>query len=491
MLSPHHPPKSGRPAVATHKTIDFCKAVLRGDLGQVYLASRDPGVRSSLAYRIVETLTDKQHGAKYRLRVVHCPPPHLLWIMRGRAETTAGFIHRAYCRALWNERGFLGRLQLSAWYLAWPLIFALTSIWATVLNGRAIARRTGKPIARQVAEQVIVAWRFGCLPPSYYMFELFDEQRLARGRDYLHRFELKGGIYRLMKSGMKSGAAARMAPGLGNKNEFTEWCKANNLPVPENHLIHRAGDPIATLKPPPGDLFIKPLRETGGTGAEAWLHVAAGQYRSLLDGECLAEVDLFERIKRRNEDVLVQTRLLNHDAIRDLSNGALMTVRLITFLNETGAYEATHAGLRMAIGANRLVDNSHAGGIIAAVDMKSGRLGPATDIGLRPNIGWCTHHPDTGAVIEGRVLPLWPETVALACRAHAAFAPRMIVGWDIAITSDGPTLIEGNGSPGIDLLQRAYREPVGNSRMGELIVFHLRNNPATLALIGDDPMSAN
>jgi hypothetical protein len=87
-------------------------------------------------------------------------------------------------------------------------------------------------------------------------------------------------------------------------------------------------------------------------------------------------------------------------------------------------------------------------------------------------------------LIEGRFLPLWPETIALACLAHAAFAPRMIVGWDIAITSKGPLLIEGNGAPGIDLIQRAYREPIGNSRAGELIAYHLRNNPATLALIG-------
>jgi len=104
---------------------------------------------------------------------------------------------------------------------------------------------------------------------------------------------------------------------------------------------------------------------------------------------------------------------------------------------------------------------------------------------LRPDIGWRTHHPDTGAPIEGRVLPFWPETVALACRAHAAFLPRVIVGWDIAITSGGPVLIEGNGAPGIDLLQRAYREPFGNSRLGELMAFHLRNDPAAMALISD------
>ena len=474
--------------ISAHNTIDLLKALLRGDIGQIYLlASRNSEVTSSLLFRIVETLTDRQHGAKYRSRVVICPPPHLLWIMRRHAETTADFIHRAYCRALWRERGFLARLQLLAWYLVWPLIFAVTSISATVLNGRAITRRTGKPVARQVVEQFIGAWRFGCLPQWYYMFELFDGQRLARGCEYLHRFEAKGGVYRLMKPV----AEARIISSLGDKNQFTEWCGANNLPVPEVHFIYRSGDPIADLRLPPGDLFIKPLRGRGGTGAQAWLHVAAGRYRSLLDGECLGEVDLLEQIKGRDQDIMVQTRLLNHDAIRDLSNGALMTVRLITFLNETGTYEATHAGLKMAVGANRLVDNFHAGGIAAAIDMKSGRLGPASDIGLRPDVGWCTHHPDTGGVIEGRVLPLWQETIAMACRAHAAFAPRVIVGWDIAITSKGPVLIEGNGAPGLDLLQRAYREPLGNSRMGELIVFHLRNNPATLVLIGDDPINVH
>lgn len=464
---------------AAPKTIDLLRAVFRGDLGQVYLASTNPRVRSSLAFRIVETLVDKRYGEEYRTRILNCPPPHMLWIMRRRAETNASFIHRAYCRALWRERGFLGRLRLLVWYLAWPPLFAFTCIWVTILNGRAIARRTGKSVARQVMEQLIVAWQFGCLPPSYYMFELFDDRLRAHAGDYLHRFEIKGGIYRLMKS--------EAIPNIGKKNKFTDRCKANDLPVPEIHLIHRVGDPITALQLPPGDLFIKPVHSEGGTGAEAWLIEADGRYRSLADDECLSQTALVERIKASDQDVMIQTRLLNHEAIRDLSNGALMTVRLITLLNERGAYEATHAGLRMAIGANRLVDNSHAGGIIATIDMKSGRLGRASDIGLRPHIGWCTHHPDTGALIEGRVLPLWPETIAVACRAHAAFAPRMIVGWDIAITSKGLLLIEGNGAPGIDLLQRAAREPIGNSRLGELLAFHLRNNPEVRALIGDHP----
>jgi hypothetical protein len=477
MLSSRPSPAGGLPSKGAQRRIGFWKAVFRSDLGQIYLASCDPDVRSGRAFRIVEAIVDRQHGTNYRARVVHCPPPHLFWLMRRPAETSARFIHRAYCRALWRERGVVGRLGLLAWYLAWPLIFAFTSAWFTILNGRSIARRTGKSMARQANEQLGVAWRSNCLPPSYYMFDFFDDERRARSDDYLHRFELKGGIYRLLKS--------QPVPNIGNRSEFIERCKANDLPVPEIHVIHKAGTPIEASELPPCDLFIKTLRGSGGTGAQAWLYTPDDSYRSLFDGESVNRGDLLERIRQGDEDVIIQRRLVNHDSLRDLSNGALITLRVMTLLNEAGTHEATHAGLRMAIGANRLVDNSHAGGIIAAVEMQSGRLGPATDIGLRPDIGWRTHHPDTGAPIEGRVLPFWPETVALACRAHAAFSPRVIVGWDIAITSGGPVLIEGNGAPGIDLLQRAYREPFGNSRLGELMAFHLRNEPAAMALISD------
>ena len=309
--------------------------MLRSDLGEIYLASCNPAVRSSLAFRIVEAVVDRRHGTNYRSRVLHCPPPHLLWITRQRAETSARFIHRAYCRALWRERGYGARLALLAWYLAWPPVFAFTSIWFTILNGRAIARRTGKSIARQVMEQLNVAWRFGCLPPSYYMFELFDEQKLARAGEYLHRFELKGGIYRLMKS--------QAVPNIANKNEFIKKCRANGLQVPDIHLIHRSGNPFEDSGLPRCDLFIKTLRGNGGTGAEAWLYTPDDHYQSLLDGERVGRSDLLERIKNRDEEVIIQTRLLNHESLRDLSNGALSTVRILTLLDETGTYEATHA----------------------------------------------------------------------------------------------------------------------------------------------------
>jgi hypothetical protein len=153
-------------------------------------------------------------------------------------------------------------------------------------------------------------------------------------------------------------------------------------------------------------------------------------------------------------------------------------VRLVTVVNERGEFEPIYAVLRMAVGANTLVDNFHAGGIAAKVDMETGTLGRATDVGLRPEIGWRDRHPNTDAQITGRVLPLWSETLALAARGHAAFADRLLIGWDIAITAAGPVLIEGNSGPDLDIVQRVCAEPVGNARLGALIALHLRRDLA-------------
>jgi hypothetical protein len=129
----------------------------------------------------------------------------------------------------------------------------------------------------------------------------------------------------------------------------------------------------------------------------------------------------------------------------------------------------------MAQRKGAVVDNIHAGGIAAPVDLATGRLGRATDLGVRVDSAWHARHPVTGAPIEGRILPLWPEALELVKRAHDLIGDRVVVGWDVAILDDGPCLIEGNGKPDVDLIQRPHRAGLGNSRFGELLAHHLKN----------------
>jgi hypothetical protein len=149
----------------------------------------------------------------------------------------------------------------------------------------------------------------------------------------------------------------------------------------------------------------------------------------------------------------------------------------MTCRNEVGAYEVTNAVFRMAQGRNSAVDNFHAGGIAAKVDIHTGELGRAVDgaMAMGCATGWCDRHPDTGGQILGRRLPRWQEILDLVRRAHTlAFADQVVIGWDVALVGDGPLLIEGNKGPDVDLIQRSHGAPLGDGRLGELLAFNLR-----------------
>jgi hypothetical protein len=87
--------------------------------------------------------------------------------------------------------------------------------------------------------------------------------------------------------------------------------------------------------------------------------------------------------------------------------------------------------------------------------------------------GWLDRHPDSGGQITGRQVPRWEEVCRLAERAHWAFDDRVMIGWDIAVTPDGPVLVEGNAAPDLDIIQRTRRSGLGESRLCQLLRYHV------------------
>jgi hypothetical protein len=138
-----------------------------------------------------------------------------------------------------------------------------------------------------------------------------------------------------------------------------------------------------------------------------------------------------------------------------------------------------NAVLRLASDPAAQVDNMKAGGLLAPIDLATGRLG----IGCKGYGGDdYAVHPVTGAPIAGFVLPHWDEAKALAVRAHrAAFDDYALIGWDVGLTDRGPILVEGNSKPGVLMPQRAGRQGLGEQRYGALLAFHLARTAATLS----------
>jgi hypothetical protein len=98
-------------------------------------------------------------------------------------------------------------------------------------------------------------------------------------------------------------------------------------------------------------------------------------------------------------------------------------------------------------------------------------------------------HPATGARIAGRILPCWPETVAMVTKAANLFPDRTMIGFDVAITDRGPVIIEGNVQQSSEMVQRTHDLPVGQQRLGELLAMNAMQAlattpPATLKWFG-------
>jgi hypothetical protein len=411
----------------------------------------------------------------------------LVWSFLAEDGSPATFIHRCFSREGWRESGLQGRLELCAGIVVWPILMPAVIAVFTWYNGGWVKQRYGKGIARQVAEQLKLAAAHALLPPWYYIFELYDDEKRRRAGEYLNRFETKRFVYPFLRkyNGGLPVPAVRSTDALSDKAKFADRCAAFGLPAVPAVMVVEQGRVIRGDAPlPQTDLFVKYVRGTGGRGAQRWEYRGDGTYRGhtgrILDGAGL--IDHLEALTRATgRGCVVLPRLVNHPDIADLSNGALATVRAVTCRNERDEFEVTNASLRMAQGQASIVDNFHAGGIVAKVDLRTGTVGPATDGAMArgPGRGWCERHPDTNGPIAGRTLPYWQETLELARRAHTlAFADHVVIGWDIAIVADGPRLIEGNKGPDLDLVQKSHRAPLGNARLGELLAFNLRRTVA-------------
>ncbi|MGF1609794.1 MAG: sugar-transfer associated ATP-grasp domain-containing protein [Kiloniellales bacterium] len=181
--------------------------------------------------------------------------------------------------------------------------------------------------------------------------------------------------------------------------------------------------------------------------------------RRLSSAELLAEL----RADERYSSFVVQERVYGHPALAALSRtDYLQTLRLVTFVSDAAGPEVLFGLLRL-IANGATTDNFQqgaSGNLLADVCLETGRVKRV--MVQRPcGIGMeeIARHPVSGAAFAGFEVPFWSEACQLSRQAAMAFLPLTSIGWDIAITPDGPVLMEGNAFWGpIHNLQRTMRE---------------------------------
>lgn len=157
------------------------------------------------------------------------------------------------------------------------------------------------------------------------------------------------------------------------------------------------------------------------------------------------------------EDSLCEEYICQHEQMSVLNPSSVNSVRVVTLCDD-GVVHIVGATLKAGGQADAIVDNLHSNGVGVSIDVETGvTLGKALDYHDHAYV----YHPVTGVKMVGFSVPYWEEVLALVRATHLDVAECPYLGWDVAITPDGPEIIEINARPGPKLIQLMDQKPKG------------------------------
>ncbi|MCE7080461.1 hypothetical protein LZF96_09880 [Streptomyces sp. ST2-7A] len=318
-----------------------------------------------------------------------------------------------------------------------------------------------KPAWHMLGEMATLGVQWRCIPFHYFRYGLYRrEVRLGESKTYLPEAVIFGRILPTVN---------RDTVLLDDKVSCKRVLASGNVPQPRL-LLH--GDAHAAFLPDGTPLPLKAA--VGVLPAHEPVVLKPARYSSGGAGVFMFnpyEEDPFslEEYAQQWGSWLIEEHVPQHPDIAALNPAVLNTFRVITCLPPSGV-ETLYCLLKLG-GVSGVTDNSSTGGMQIRVDLETGELDThGYDRWMRRH----SHHATTKAQFAGRKIDAVKEISLLAERAARLFPQIPFVGWDIALTPEGPTVIEGNSSPSLAHIQRTHHmvAPVLMSRLGEM-----RNRP--------------
>jgi hypothetical protein len=292
--------------------------------------------------------------------------------------------------------------------------------------------------------------------PTYYFTRLLFLPEWGDYRDYISTRELFKIIY------SEKIHSPEIVEILNDKIRFAKFCIKNNLPAPKllgysiknvfifnersfkienisdamaffNQLFHEIGL---------SKIIVKNIVSKGGKG------ILILNKNSL--GEQLPGV--YDTLL--NQSFVFQEIVSNHDLINKIYEHSVNTLRVDTLYVDKEVH-VLGACMRFGVGGN-LIDNASAGGFYVPMDHIKGTLLKYGVQNIQNNGRCFRKHPDTDFVLKGFEVPFYKESIQLV-KELTRLLPNKIIGWDIAVTNEGPLVIEGNHDPGIVMTEIAHK----------------------------------
>ena len=300
-------------------------------------------------------------------------------------------------------------------------------------------------------DQLFFIWKFGGLEKYYYLYG-FDRKSMNRKKicdEYIvYEPAFFDKIYYNNNFLHRSKRILTANCIVTDKFYFYLFLKGLNFPTPKILYYTRNGklfydeyhhgEEISTILSYDMDAFAKQFDGQLGNGA---FGIKIQGSKVYVNDELVSSTeDLIKAFTTTN--YIIQEKIIQHPELNKLCSTAVNTIRLVTLITPNEDIIAVRAGLRIGREGS-CVDNCAKGGVFVGIDLNTGKLMKKGII--KPPHGMIVYQqPDNGIVFEGFEIPFFKEAIEMAKELHSKLYRVHSIGWDIAITPNGPVFIEGN-----------------------------------------------
>lgn len=165
----------------------------------------------------------------------------------------------------------------------------------------------------------------------------------------------------------------------------------------------------------------------------------------------------------------IHTKVIaQHRQINTIYAKSINTLRILTYIEDRKVHIVS-SYMRMGSGGS-FIDNVSSGGFFVGIDQEHGTLKQKGYRDMKFGGQELEEHPDTGVKFENFRIPYFEEACELVVKA-TKYIPNRLIGWDVAITPTGPTIIEGNEDAGLFSSDVAYGGLLKNPQMKKIMAW--------------------
>ncbi len=205
-------------------------------------------------------------------------------------------------------------------------------------------------------------------------------------------------------------------------------------------------------------IFVKPSHGNFGRGAH-FLSQYQRQDHSVVfsDGSCVPVSKFIDNLETKlSGGQILQNVFQPHSDLALRCGSRSSTMRMVVIATKEGPH-LCRAVWKIPTG-NNIIDNfqhGRTGNFLAAVNIENGQVERIIGQGADGEFTTVTIHPDTKEQLCPFTIPEWPKVQDLCLTAARLLPGLRLLHFDIALSDEGPLLLEVNFRGNLDLLQHA------------------------------------